>query len=811
MYQPDFLIGSYRPIYLWAGPGTIRMNKLKFMHVPVDENIHIESHQPAGADIVVNQMKQNWVHLTYSWGFPNEDEQEDWESFRQATKSYHEQKVDVFAYIQTSNCVFEGSNKIKNWYAMDPHGRKFFYYTNRFMTCLQNQEWITFLKERIKGAIDRGADGIFFDNLWYATQPTGFGESWLGSAGCYCDLCREKYRNVFGDSIPEWIDPTDPFAERYLNWRSEQLTDLFKNLASYARSLKKDVKISANDYDVVMRPSKLIHGIDFRSYADIQDLMMIENFCLPNWEPGEKIRFPNNAMTIRVAKSQLPDQKHLSVLSYDVGIGFDDVYPTRRILQGMSEITALGASVTTKGTEYFDGFEMTLITSSKYKDQQKAIGDFNQWLQKYAELFENRKNIAPVALIHPGEFLWKKWFQISPIFYGSMQTLTAAGIPWKVVADIDSIQQSKTILTFTETDQKISDSTLVKKLIHVSALEGWHLKPKSFLDKHKNICKIASWIIESLIRSYHSHPLSRKVMDKFGMAKMVTQTPLFFLPSQIKQKVLLDSITNSKYKDQQKAIGDFNQWLQKYAELFENRKNIAPVTLIHPGESLWKKWFQISPIFYGSMQTLTAAGIPWKVVADIDSIQRSRTILSFTESDQKIPDSKFVKKIIHVSELEGWHLKPKSFLDKHKKIYKFVSWIIESLIRSYHSHPFSRKVMDKFGMAKMVTQTPLFFLPSKKKQKVLLDSITNSIFPKIISNQPVLNELWQTNTGQTQIHLVNYAKTPQTIKVIFKKESAGEIHHLFNLKHDFFETTSEISFLLDIYSIILMNDPKGEL
>lgn len=630
MDQTDFLLGTYRPIYLWAGPGTIRMNKLKFMQVPVNENIHMESHGAVGADIIVNGMKQNWVHLTYSWGFPPEVEKEDWESFQQATKSYHAQNVDVFAYIQTSNCVFDGSNKHKKWYALDPQGRKFFYYTNRFMTCLQNREWIEFLQDRIKGAIDRGADGIFFDNLWYGTQPSGFGGSWLGSAGCYCELCGEKYRNIFGDSIPELIDPSDPLVERYLNWRSEQLTDLFKNLARYARSLKQDVKISANDYDVVMRPSKLIYGIDFGSYADIQDLMMIEDFCLPNWEPGEKTRFPNNAMTVRVARSQIPDQKHLSVLSYDVGIGFDDVYPSRRILQGMSEITALGASVTTKGTEYFDGFEMTLITSPKYKEQQKAIGDFNHWLHNHSELFINRKNISPVTLIHPGDILWKRWFQISPIFYGCMQTLTRAGIPWKVV--------SKTELT-----------------------------------------------------------------------------------------------------------------------------------------------------------------------------QYSKTVCTFTESDQILPGSKVENELINVPDLNGWQIKPKSYLSNHKIIHKITSYIIESLIRSYHSQPSSRKLMDRFGMAKMVTQTPLFFMPSQKQQGILLDSITESIFPRIICAEPVLNEIWQTSTGQNQIHLVNYSKTPQTIKLIFEKESSGEIIHLFNTQCDSFEATSEISIPLDIYSIILMNDPKGEL
>jgi hypothetical protein len=523
------------------------MNQTKFMQTPVDEEIHLEAHTAKGAEIIVNQMRQNWVHLTYSWGFAPEIEQQDWESFRQATQTYHAYDVDVFAYIQTSNCVFEGSNKQKHWYAMDPAGKKFYYYTNRYMTCLQNEEWIQFLKDRIRGAIERNADGIFFDNLWYGTQPSGFGGSWLGSAGCYCEQCQERYHQTSGKRIPTIIDPSDADAAGYLEWRSTQMTALFKSLANYARELKEDIIISANDYDAVMRPSKLIFGIDFSAFAEIQDLMMIENFCLPNWEPGSKTRFPNNAMTIRTARSLLTEDKHLSILSYDAGIGFDDVYPTRRILQGMAEITALGASVTSKGTEYFDGKQMTLITAPGYTKQRAAIGNFNQWLEDHAGLFRDRTNVATLALLHPGEPLWKNWFQTAPIFFGCMQTLTRAGIPWKVVTSLETPKGIQTLLTFSEKDRQAASSINGLFVINVFDLEGWQMPQPSFLSKHRLIQKVTSTIIEGLIHSYHARPLTRKAMDQLGMAKMVTQTPLFFMPDKEKQKRLMDSIPNSVF------------------------------------------------------------------------------------------------------------------------------------------------------------------------------------------------------------------------------------------------------------------------
>ena len=45
----SFDIGVHRPVYLWGGAGTVRMNRLKFMGAPVDEAVHAEAHTPEGA------------------------------------------------------------------------------------------------------------------------------------------------------------------------------------------------------------------------------------------------------------------------------------------------------------------------------------------------------------------------------------------------------------------------------------------------------------------------------------------------------------------------------------------------------------------------------------------------------------------------------------------------------------------------------------------------------------------------------------------------------------------------------------------
>ena len=538
----DFRIGNYRPIYLWAGPGTIRMNKVKFMQVDVDEKVHMDAHEGDVANLVVNTLYQNWIHLTYCWGFPPEIEREDWQSFESATREYHKLNARVFAYIQSSNCVFSGSFTNKNWYAITPQGKKVFYYSGRYMTCFQNEDWINYLKERIVDAINRGADGIFFDNMWYGLQPNSLFTTWLGGAGCYCSACKQKYASEKGRLIPTFTDLKNQEVLDYIHWRAEKMTEVIQDLSAYARSLKSDVVISANDYDPVMRPTKLIFGIDFQTLAKIQDVTMIENFALPKWEIQPEEKLVNNALTVRNTQPFLPENKHLSVLSYDVGIGFDPVYPVRRILTGMAEAAALGCSMTTKGTEYHDGQKMTLLTAPEYKNQQEEIGGFHRWLEENQSIYQfQMERYADVAILHPGDQLWQKWHQLAPIYFAIQQTLLAAGIPWKVISTLEDAKTGNQVIIFDES--KISQSSTHNFSI-INAMDFSFSKdiPDSFFDRNPSLRKILSTITDQLIRGYHGSRSIRKLMDWFGMAKLVTHTPFFMLPNNSIRRELLQKI-----------------------------------------------------------------------------------------------------------------------------------------------------------------------------------------------------------------------------------------------------------------------------
>jgi hypothetical protein len=532
-------VGIHRPVYLWAGPGTIRMNRLKFMGAPVDEAVHHEAYTAAGAQRMA-EAGFTWVYLMYDWGFPPEIEAEDWMDFKQAVGIYQSAGMRTFGYIQTSNCVYDGSYLEKDWYAHDTHGRLVYYYTGRYMTCWLHSAWIAHLRDMVRGVIEAGADGVFFDNPWHASQPLNFLGAWMGGAGCYCERCKEKYMADSGLDIPTQLFPeTDENSRTYLRWRANLVTRTLSELSDYARLLKPDVLVSANDFDAVMRPSYLVYGIDLRGLAKVQDLLMIEDFCLPRWEMEERL-LVNNALTLRTALALAGDTP-LTTDPYDQGIGFDGVYEPRRFVQGIAEAAACGVPMVVKGTEFVEDGDFTLLTAERFSPQRKAIGEMHRWMEEHANLYVDRTNLASIGLFFPGEDLWFNWNRLAFRYFGVGQVLLAAGLPWKVVSEPEQLKGVETLFVFGDmpADWSLPDDV---QILNVLEMPGWELPKPSVVERYGWLRRPVAFVVEGLFRAYFHSRLARRILDGVGLSHFFLQSPFFKLPSSQQSGVLLNAI-----------------------------------------------------------------------------------------------------------------------------------------------------------------------------------------------------------------------------------------------------------------------------
>lgn len=543
MRASTFNVGRHFPVYLWAGSGTVRMNRLKFMGSAVDENVHAEAHTRTGALRMSREAGFNWAYLMYNWGFPPEIEKADWEEFRKAASVYQEAGLRVFGYVQMSNCVFEGSFREIDWYAQTPDGRKIYYYTGRYMTCWRHPQWLDHLKNIIAGILEAGADGVFFDNPWHGAQPLHLAGAWLGWAGCYCTRCLGAFRQETGFQAPSSLAPeTDPDSQAYLEWRTREVTRTLAMLSDYARSIRPDVFISANNFDAIMRPST-VYGIDLRSLSNVQDVMMIEDFGLPRWETsptGERSLLVNNALTLRTARALVGDTP-LTSDPYDRGIGFDQVYPPRRLAQGIAEAAACGTAMVVKGTEFIEDGKFTLLTAPRYTAQRAVVKRIQDWLAAHSDLYTNRRNAAKIGLFYPEREIWRHWDRIAAVYFGAAQTLTSAGLPWRVVTKSDDLSQLDVLLTFSESTAEMLQSGDMRR-ISVQALDGWQPKALSTLARWRGLKPLTSSMLVWLHRAYFRWQWARSLGDRLGVVQFVLQSSHFQLPPIAMQKTLLEAI-----------------------------------------------------------------------------------------------------------------------------------------------------------------------------------------------------------------------------------------------------------------------------
>ena len=536
-----FSVGLHRPVYLWAGPGTVRMNQLKFMGAPNDIPVHVEAHTSIGAKRMAQEAGFNWAYLMYDWGFPPEIEAEDWEDFREAVPVYQSHGFKVFGYIQASNCVHAGSYMDKKWYAQTPKASRIHYYTGRFMTCWLHPEWQVHLREMISGVVKAGAEGVFFDNPWMGIQPLHIGGAWFGPAGCYCPQCRLTYRQTTGQNIPISINPLrNPSTQIYIDWRAGIVTQTMAELAGFARSLNPEILISANNYDAIMQPSYTSFGIDLQALSQIQDVIMIEDFSLPRWEkttrkPSELV---NNAITIRTARALVKDTP-LTTDPYDKGIGFDDIYSPRRFQLGIAEAAACGSALVVKGTEYVnkDGV-FTLLSADKYSRHHAALKELHLWLASHAEIYRNRSNLAQVGLLYPQDQLRTQWNQVAPLYFGVCQTLSFAGIPWKVITQSECCSRLKVLLVFESQDQRIKGP----RVIHVQQVPGWSIPAPTILSRHPSIQRLLIGVLSWYYQAYFKYRWARSITDNLGITQWFLQSPHFRLPPENIRGALLNEI-----------------------------------------------------------------------------------------------------------------------------------------------------------------------------------------------------------------------------------------------------------------------------
>jgi uncharacterized lipoprotein YddW (UPF0748 family) len=122
-------------------------------------------------------------------------------------------------------------------------------------------------------------DGIHFDYIRYPD-----------SNACFCQNCKEEFEKSVGVKVENWPDDvfSSAYADKFIKWRSDQITRLVRDVSEQARKINPKIKISAavfNDYPACIRNV----GQDWKLWIDSGYL----DFVCPMDYTDDNDRFTN--------------------------------------------------------------------------------------------------------------------------------------------------------------------------------------------------------------------------------------------------------------------------------------------------------------------------------------------------------------------------------------------------------------------------------------------------------------------------------------------------------------------------------------
>lgn len=320
------------------------MTKLKFFHPKIDHDCIMHSYDGDYLRRIRETFGVTDVWATYSWGFSERTEQEDYDFLLQRVDNFHKEGMKVHAYVQGPNLVYEDF-KHTDWFCRDEKGRMIKYHRGRNLTCLNNPGYRQFLLEKIARVCATDVDGMYIDNLFHGQLGVpGTERHSIASVGCHCKHCQKAFMRRSGFDIPRRVRAKDPISAAYLDFRVQTVTRFLKEAADIAHAQGKE--IGSNSLDPAVN-TRYVYGTDLRDLNELQDYVLFENLTLPN--PAHK----RNNSYVHALREQGVLTKPTFVLSYKDGIGFDAEFNQHDIDSIFSEAQKLDFFPCIKGSEYF--------------------------------------------------------------------------------------------------------------------------------------------------------------------------------------------------------------------------------------------------------------------------------------------------------------------------------------------------------------------------------------------------------------------------------------------------------------------------
>ena len=299
-----------------------------------------------------------------------------------------------------------------DWIAVDVTGHKRKHWADRelWVTCAlgpYNFEFMTKVTEEIVTLY--GVDGIFSNR-------------WAGSGMCYCEHCRENFRNFAQMDLPRTNDPQNPARRAYIVWHAQRLFELWRLWDSKIKAINPNAAYLANAGGGALSEldMSVIGQLAPTLFADRQARRGVN----PPWTNGK------NGKEYRATMGRKPIAGIFSV-------GLEEEYRWKDSVQSADEIRLWVADGMAQGLRpWFTKFNAKPID----RRWLPVVAELYQWHFENAGYLRNEKSLANVAMVYSqqtaafygGE---KAHGKVEDPALGFYQAMVEARIPFEMVHD----------------------------------------------------------------------------------------------------------------------------------------------------------------------------------------------------------------------------------------------------------------------------------------------------------------------------------------------------------------------------------------
>lgn len=326
------------------------MTNLKFFNPPIDEAGMMAAYDRPVLEQFQERLGISDAWVTYSWGFSDQTEAEDYEFLRRSLPNFRQLGIKTHAYVQGLNVVT--ADHEGDLLCRDPHGRPIPYHRARHLTCPLNPAARALLLRRVEAACREDTDGVFIDNFFYGKFPlpalrrTPF-------FGCACQFCREAFWKHTGAPPPTWMKIEDVATREYISFRCRVMAELSADIGALCRRYGK--LYGCNGLDLDLNP-RFFYGYEVRDLLPNQDYVLVENFNHPS--RGRS----NSHLSTLIASAKIP----VGIVSYVNPIGRHQDLTQADLDAVYSDAKRVGYLPIYKGSEFSTGGQWHVLKPTNF-------------------------------------------------------------------------------------------------------------------------------------------------------------------------------------------------------------------------------------------------------------------------------------------------------------------------------------------------------------------------------------------------------------------------------------------------------------